>query len=124
MKFGHLVITGATSGIGKAYAAELAERGFKKFILISRNNNKLKSVSQFLCKYVRFTSSQGRSQRARGSRRLGLRPRPLLNGVWGAAPAGFAAEPQLPAYMIQSIQPVWSAVESSNLSEYSLAGGL
>ncbi len=58
---------------------------------------------------------------------------PLLNGVWGlgvwglgrspggglgalhscgeAAP-GFGAEPQLPAYMIQTSQPVWSAARS------------
>ncbi len=51
---------------------------------------------------------------------------PLLNGVWGGTPAGVLGQgPQLhswgeavpPAYMIQSSQPVWSAVESSNLSK-------
>ncbi len=40
------------------------------------------------------------------------------------APAGFGAEPQFPAYMIQSSQPVWSGVEYSNFSVSSLAGGL
>ncbi len=58
-------------------------------------------------------------------------PRPLLNGVffggapngvWGGDPSyilaakttGVWAEPQLPADMIHSSQPVWSDVESSN----------
>lgn len=38
------VVTGATSGIGKAYAEELARRGVN-VILISRNKEKLESVS-------------------------------------------------------------------------------
>ncbi len=46
------------------------------------------------------------------------------NGVLGESPAGFGAKPQLPAYMIQSSQPVLSVVGSSNLPESSLAGGL
>ncbi len=52
-----------------------------------------------------------------------------LNPTRGSRPqtpscTGFGVEPQLPAYMIQSSQPVWSAVESSNLSESSLGGGV
>ncbi len=35
-------------------------------------------------------------------------PDPFLNGVCGGTPAGFGADPQLPAYMIQSIRQVWS----------------
>ncbi|XP_069495839.1 inactive hydroxysteroid dehydrogenase-like protein 1 [Ambystoma mexicanum] len=39
------VVTGATSGIGKAYAEELARRGVN-VILISRNREKLESISE------------------------------------------------------------------------------
>lgn len=35
-----LVVTGATDGIGKAYATELARRGFN-ILLVSRTQNKL-----------------------------------------------------------------------------------
>ncbi|KAI6190499.1 17beta-hydroxysteroid dehydrogenase [Aphelenchoides bicaudatus] len=38
------VVTGSTDGIGKAYAIELAKRGFK-LILVARNEEKLKSVA-------------------------------------------------------------------------------
>ncbi|MEQ2290224.1 hypothetical protein AMECASPLE_001258 [Ameca splendens] len=39
------VVTGATDGIGKAYAEELARRGFA-IILISRSQEKLDDVSK------------------------------------------------------------------------------
>jgi short-subunit dehydrogenase len=42
------VITGCTDGIGKAYTEELARRGFKKFLLIGRNQQKLDDVSTIL----------------------------------------------------------------------------
>jgi short-subunit dehydrogenase len=43
-KYGWVVITGATDGIGLAYATELAKRGFK-LILVSRSAEKLLSVA-------------------------------------------------------------------------------
>lgn len=39
------VVTGATDGIGKAFAHQLVEHGFN-LILVSRDSNKLKSVSE------------------------------------------------------------------------------
>ncbi|CDI76443.1 3-ketoacyl-CoA reductase, putative [Eimeria acervulina] len=39
------VITGASDGIGRALASQLAKRGFKKILLIARNDNKLKDVA-------------------------------------------------------------------------------
>ncbi|XP_073479091.1 very-long-chain 3-oxoacyl-CoA reductase-B-like isoform X1 [Aquarana catesbeiana] len=42
---GWAVVTGATDGIGKAYAEELAKRGFN-VVLISRNLEKLEKVSR------------------------------------------------------------------------------
>ncbi|KAJ3589274.1 hypothetical protein NHX12_010119 [Muraenolepis orangiensis] len=42
---GWAVVTGATSGIGKAYAKELAKRGLD-IVLISRSNEKLKAVAE------------------------------------------------------------------------------
>ncbi|KAM6983365.1 hydroxysteroid (20-beta) dehydrogenase 2 [Tautogolabrus adspersus] len=39
------VVTGATSGIGKAYASELAQRGLD-VVLVSRSNNKLQAVAK------------------------------------------------------------------------------
>jgi len=42
------VITGCTDGIGKAYTEELAKRGLKKFVLISRNKAKLQGFSKYL----------------------------------------------------------------------------
>ncbi|KAG8537708.1 hypothetical protein GDO81_024044, partial [Engystomops pustulosus] len=42
---GWAVVTGATDGIGKAYAEELAKRGFD-VVLISRTLSKLKNVAK------------------------------------------------------------------------------
>jgi len=39
------VVTGATDGIGKAYAAEVARRGMN-VVLISRSSEKLQAVAQ------------------------------------------------------------------------------
>ncbi|KAL8427202.1 hypothetical protein ACSSS7_007837 [Eimeria intestinalis] len=39
------VITGASDGIGKALAIQLAKQGFKKFVLIARNEDKLKDAA-------------------------------------------------------------------------------
>lgn len=39
------VITGASDGIGKAMAIQLAKKGFKKFLLIARNAQKLKDAA-------------------------------------------------------------------------------
>uniref|UniRef100_UPI0037E792FA hydroxysteroid (20-beta) dehydrogenase 2 n=1 Tax=Semicossyphus pulcher TaxID=241346 RepID=UPI0037E792FA len=45
-KFGQwAVVTGATSGIGKAYANELAQRGLD-VVLVSRSNDKLQAVAK------------------------------------------------------------------------------
>lgn len=44
-KYGWIVITGASDGIGKSVSKELARRGFK-IILISRNKKKLESVAK------------------------------------------------------------------------------
>lgn len=44
------VVTGATSGIGEAYAHYLADKGFN-ILLISRSENKLKNVATSLEKY-------------------------------------------------------------------------
>lgn len=44
------VVTGATDGIGKAYALELARRRFNVF-LISRTEAKLREVAQEICMY-------------------------------------------------------------------------
>ncbi len=44
----HSVVTGCTDGIGKAIVLELANRGFKKFILIGRNQRKLDDVAEIL----------------------------------------------------------------------------
>ncbi|KAM5137811.1 inactive hydroxysteroid dehydrogenase-like protein 1 [Mantella aurantiaca] len=46
------IVTGATSGIGKAYAEELASHGIN-IILISRNPEKLKKVSEAITKTYR-----------------------------------------------------------------------
>ena len=40
-----LVVTGATDGIGKAYAVEFAQRGMN-VVLISRSAEKLQTVAQ------------------------------------------------------------------------------
>jgi len=40
-----VVVTGATDGIGKAYAAEVARRGMN-VVLISRSSEKLQAVAQ------------------------------------------------------------------------------
>uniref|UniRef100_A0A914VUI4 Uncharacterized protein n=1 Tax=Plectus sambesii TaxID=2011161 RepID=A0A914VUI4_9BILA len=42
------VITGGTDGIGKAYTLELAKRGLEKFILIGRNETKLRDIAVLL----------------------------------------------------------------------------
>lgn len=39
------VITGASDGIGKAMAKQLVGAGFKKLLLIARNDQKLKDVA-------------------------------------------------------------------------------
>ena len=44
------VVTGATSGIGEAYAHYLADKGIN-ILLISRSENKLKNVATSLEKY-------------------------------------------------------------------------
>ncbi|XP_066943571.1 inactive hydroxysteroid dehydrogenase-like protein 1 [Macrobrachium rosenbergii] len=44
---GWAVVTGSTDGIGKAYAQELAKRGFN-IVLIARNRHKLQKVAQKL----------------------------------------------------------------------------
>lgn len=46
-KYGWVVITGASDGIGKALATELAKRGFK-LVLIARNESKLSQVVKSL----------------------------------------------------------------------------
>ncbi len=51
-------------------------------------------------------------------------PRPILNGVWGEAQAGFGAEPQLPPYIIQSSQQVLSSAGSQICLWHCLSGGL
>ncbi|OEH76082.1 3-ketoacyl- reductase [Cyclospora cayetanensis] len=40
------VITGASDGIGKAMANQLVKKGFKKLLLIARNDQKLKDVTR------------------------------------------------------------------------------
>lgn len=42
------VITGASDGIGKAMANQLVKKGFKKLLLIARNDQKLKDVTREL----------------------------------------------------------------------------
>ncbi|KAL7080033.1 hypothetical protein ACQ4LE_000579 [Meloidogyne hapla] len=42
------VVSGGTDGIGKAYMFELARLGLRKFVLIGRNENKLKAVKEEL----------------------------------------------------------------------------
>ncbi|XP_075711654.1 very-long-chain 3-oxoacyl-CoA reductase-B-like [Rhinoderma darwinii] len=49
---GWAVVTGATDGIGKAYAEELAKRGFD-IVLISRTLEKLKNVAEGIEKQTR-----------------------------------------------------------------------
>ena len=44
-KYGFVLITGSTDGIGKSFAKEFARKGFK-LLLISRNQEKLESVKQ------------------------------------------------------------------------------
>ena len=44
-KYGWIAITGASDGIGKGFATELASRGFK-ILLIGRNAEKLENVKQ------------------------------------------------------------------------------
>jgi len=41
----YVVVTGATDGIGKAYAVEFARRGMN-VVLISRSSEKLQAVAQ------------------------------------------------------------------------------
>ncbi|KAI3419655.1 hypothetical protein GPALN_004091 [Globodera pallida] len=52
---GWAVVTGATDGIGKAYARELAQRGFD-LVLISRSAEKLETVATELKQYSRESS--------------------------------------------------------------------
>uniref|UniRef100_A0A183C0T3 Hydroxysteroid dehydrogenase-like protein 2 n=1 Tax=Globodera pallida TaxID=36090 RepID=A0A183C0T3_GLOPA len=52
---GWAVVTGATDGIGKAYARELAQRGFD-LVLISRSADKLETVATELKQYSRESS--------------------------------------------------------------------
>ncbi|KAL8424483.1 hypothetical protein Efla_003508 [Eimeria flavescens] len=40
-----VVVTGASDGIGRAMTIQLAKQGFKKFVLIARNEEKLKDVA-------------------------------------------------------------------------------
>ena len=40
-----VVITGASDGIGRAMALQLAKKGFTKFLLIARNDEKLKDAA-------------------------------------------------------------------------------
>jgi len=47
------LITGASEGIGKAYAFELAKRGFN-VILLSRSEVKLEKVANAIRKYISF----------------------------------------------------------------------
>ncbi len=44
------LITGASSGIGRAMACELAHRGIQKLILVSRNQEKLDELKSFITK--------------------------------------------------------------------------
>ena len=48
-KYGWVVITGASDGIGKAIAMNLAQRGFK-LVLIARNKDKLEDVTKEISK--------------------------------------------------------------------------
>lgn len=43
-----LVVTGPTDGIGKEYLYQLAKKGLKKFLLISRDNRKLQETNEWL----------------------------------------------------------------------------
>lgn len=45
------MVTGATDGIGKAYAKQLAKQGFK-VILISRTQSKLETVAKEIGKMI------------------------------------------------------------------------
>jgi len=44
---GWAVITGASDGLGKQYAIELAKSGFK-IVLVARNRGKLEAVAQMI----------------------------------------------------------------------------
>ncbi len=44
---GYALITGATDGLGKIYAINLAKKGFN-LVLVSRNSEKLENVLIFL----------------------------------------------------------------------------
>ncbi|KAL3105922.1 hypothetical protein niasHT_024979 [Heterodera trifolii] len=55
------VVTGATDGIGKAYAAELALRGFN-LVLISRSAHKLEAVAAELKQYSATNGQRGEVQ--------------------------------------------------------------
>ncbi|KAL3101058.1 hypothetical protein niasHS_001518 [Heterodera schachtii] len=55
------VVTGATDGIGKAYAAELALRGFN-LVLISRSAHKLEAVATELKQYSATSGQRGEVQ--------------------------------------------------------------
>ena len=60
MKDKVVIITGATSGIGKALAYECAARG-AKLVISARNNEKLIAISQDLLKKgIQCTSGKSR----------------------------------------------------------------
>ena len=48
------VITGSTDGIGKAYAKELAKKGFN-IVLVARNINKLEQTATEISEYIVIT---------------------------------------------------------------------
>lgn len=52
-KFSLTVVTGATEGIGKAYATHLAKKGIN-VVLVSRSKAKLDAVSQHICKLLQI----------------------------------------------------------------------
>lgn len=45
------VVTGASDGIGKAFAEDLAKRGFN-IVLIARNQQKLDEVAESISKFI------------------------------------------------------------------------